>query len=342
MTIPPRRVTLKDVASYCGVSTQTVSRVLNNRPDVAPATRNAVEAAIAALDYRPSALARSLVSRRSKTIGVLLAGMRYVGTAQTLTGIVDECTQHGLTVLINELHEKEDADPRPAVSSLLERHVDGIIMSVPDVSHSVERIQATLPQGAGPVVFVKAKTTDAYSSVFVDNRGGIEQVIGHLVSIGRQRIAHIAGPLTWEEAVERHAGWRAGLERNGLTPDDRAVEPGDWSARSGALAMAGLLDRPLDLDAVVAGNDQMALGAIQVAHERGLAIPGDVAVTGFDNIVESEWFTPPLTSVSQPLLEMGRQAVHTLLLQIAEGAAPSHTVLETALVIRASTIGTVR
>lgn len=341
MTYPPRRVTIRDVASNCGVSTQTVSRVLNNRPDVAPATRSAVEAAIAELAYRPSALARSLVSRRSNTIGVLLAGMRYVGTAQTLTGIVDECARHGLTVLINELRKMEEEDPGSAISSLLERHVDGIIMSVPDVGHSVERIQAALPEGTESVVFVKAGASNAYSSVAVDNWGGIEQVVDHLVSIGRRRIGHIAGPQTWKEAIDRKGGWRTGLERHGLTPDDRAVEAGDWSPRSGAVAMIALLDRVPDLDAVVVGNDQMALGAMHAAHERGLQIPKDIAVTGFDDIIESEWFVPPLTSVAQPLQHMGKRAVRTLLSQIKGGATtPSHTVLETELVIRESTIGT--
>lgn len=341
MTTTPRRITIKDVAALCGVSTQTVSRVLNNRPDVAPATRQAVETAIAELDYHPSALARSLVSQRSMTIGVLLAGMRYVGTAQTLTGIIDQSARYGLTVLISELIGMENTDPGSAIGSLLERHVDGIIMSVPDVGYSVERIQVSLARSAEPVVFVKAEATDTYSSVSIDNWGGVESVVDHLVSIGRRRIGHIAGPQTWKEAVDRLGGWRTGLEHHGLTPDERAIEAGDWSPRSGARAMAALLDRVPDLDAVVVGNDRMALGAMYVAHERGLRIPEDIAVTGFDEIVEAEWFSPPLTSVSQPLERMGREAVHALLSQIGDGASPSsHTVLKTQLAIRRSTIGT--
>lgn len=339
MAISTRRVTIKDVALRSGVSTQTVSRVLNDRPDVAPETRRAIEAAIAELDYRPSALARSLVSQRSKTIGVLLAGMQYVGTAQTLTGIVDECARFGLSVLINELRDVE-ADAGPAISSLLERHVDGIIMSVPDVGHSVERIQAILARGAEPVVLVKAGASHAFAGVSVDNAGGMRQVVDHLVSIGRRRIGHIAGPPTWKEAVDRLAGWRTTLDRHGLASQNRVVEPGDWSPSSGAAAMAALLKRTPDLDAIAVSNDQMALGALRVARERGIRIPEDIAVTGFDNIVESEWFAPPLTSVTQPLEGMGRQGVHTLLSQMDGGpTGPSHIVLDTELVIRESTIG---
>jgi len=340
MTTTPRRVTIKDVAALCGVSTQTVSRVLNKRPDVAPSTRQAVETAIAQLDYHPSALARSLASQRSMTIGVLLAGMRYVGTAQTLTGIIDQSARYGLTVLISELIGMENTDPDSAIASLLERHVDGIIMSVPDVGYSVERIQVSLARSAEPVVFVKAEAADTYSSVSIDNWGGVESVIDHLVSLGHRRIGHISGPQTWKEAVDRRGGWRSGLERHGLDADDQMIESGDWSPRSGARAMVSLLDRVPDLDAVVVGNDRMALGAMYAAHERGLRIPEDIAVTGFDDIVEAEWFSPPLTSVSQPLERMGREAVHALLSQIGDGApASSHTVLKTELAIRRSTIG---
>ena len=179
------RVTIKDVAAISGVSTQTVSRVINNRPDVAPDTRERVEDAIATLGYRPSAVARTLVARRSNAIGVLLAGMGYTGTTLTLAGIIDEAANLGLTVLIAELPEGDSLDdPRPAISALAERHVDGIIMSVPDVGHSVDRIRAVLPEQREPVVFVKAGVSDTYSSVLVDNAAAVEEVVDHLVSIG--------------------------------------------------------------------------------------------------------------------------------------------------------------
>jgi LacI family transcriptional regulator len=336
-----RRVTIKDVAARCNVSTQTVSRVVNQRPDVAPATRRRVEEAIEQLGYTPSAVARTLVARRSNAIGVLLAGMGYTGTALTLRGIVDESANLGLTVLIAELPEGDSLDdPRPAISALTERHVDGIIMSVPAIGHAVDRINAVLPDHSEPVVFVKAGVSDRYSSVLVDNMGAIEQVVDHLVSLGRTRIAHISGPDTWHEARARREGWRRGLEKNGLVPDPALCEEGNWSPASGSEAMEALLARYPGLDAVVVANDRMALGALHVIRGRGLSVPGDVAVTGFDDIEEAAWFAPPLTSVRQPLAEMGRQAVRTLLAEFRDGTAGSTTIpLQAELRVRESTVG---
>lgn len=338
-----RRVTIKDVAAHCGVSTQTVSRVINDRPDVAPDTRQRVEAAIATLGYRPSAVARTLVARHSKTIGVLLAGMGYTGTTLTLRGIIDESAKLGLTVLIAELPEGDSLeDPRPAISALVEHHVDGIIMSVPAIGRAVDRINAVLPDEHEPVVFVKAGVSDRYSSVLVDNTSAIEEVIDHLVSIGRSRIGHISGPATWHEARDRQRGWERGLRKHGLDADHRLCEEGDWSPGSGAAAMGTLLDRNPDLDTVVAANDRMALGAMHTLQDRGLRIPEDVAITGFDDIDEAAWFSPPLTSVKQPLAEMGRRAVKKLYTEVEEGTGSAVAIHLTAeLMIRESTVGAI-
>jgi len=335
------RVTIKDVAAHSGVSTQTVSRVINNRPDVAPDTRERVEDVIATLGYRPSAVARTLVARRSNSIGVLLAGMAYTGTALTLRGIVDEAASLGLTVLIAELPEGDSLDdPRPAISALVEHHVDGIIMSVPAIGQAVDRIKAVLSDHYDPVVFVKAGVSDRHSSVLVDNLAAIEDVVDHLVSIGRSRIAHISGPANWQEAEFRREGWERGLERHHLKADPAMCEEGDWSPESGAAAMSALLDRIPDLDAVIAGNDRMALGAMHVLRSRGLRIPEDVAITGFDDVDEAAWFAPPLTSVGQPLTEMGRQAVRRLWSEFHGSETPPVAIpLRAELMIRESTVG---
>lgn len=335
------RVTIKDVAAHAGVSTQTVSRVINNRPDVATHTRDRVEEAIAALSYRPSAVARTLVARRSNAIGVLVAGMGYTGTTSTLRGIIDESANLGLTVLIAELPEGDSLDdPSPAISALVERHVDGIIMSVPAVGHVVDRIKAVLPDRHEPVVFVKAGVSETHSSVLVDNAAAIEDVVDHLVSIGRTRVAHITGPAGWHEAHDRREGWRRGLDKHRLESYSALCEEGDWSPKSGAAAMSTLLDRIPDLDAVVAANDLMAFGAMHTLRARGLRIPEDVAVTGFDDIEEAAWVAPPLTSVEQPLTEMGRQAVRRLWSEFnGSETAPVAIPLRAELMIRESTIG---
>jgi DNA-binding LacI/PurR family transcriptional regulator len=265
--------------------------------------------------------------------------MGYTGTAQTLRGIVDESAQLGLTVLIAELPEGDSLDdPRSAISALVERHVDGIIMSVPAIGQAVDRIKAALPESREPVVFVKAGVSDKYSSVLVDNAGAIEEVVDHLVSIGRSRIAFLSGPTTWHEANDRREGWLRALEKHGLPT--AVWEEGDWTPRGGADAMSALLDRVPNLDAVVAANDRMALGAMHTLRSRGFQVPDDIAVTGFDDIDEAAWFAPPLTSVSQPLAEMGRRAVRTLRAEVQDGTtAPSTIQLDAELVVRESTIG---
>lgn len=335
------RVTIKDVAAHSGVSTQTVSRVINSRPDVAPETRERVESSIAVLGYRPSAVARTLVARRSDAIGVLLAGMGYTGTASTLRGIVDESANLGLTVLIAELPEGGSLeDPRPAISALVERHVDGIIMSVPDVGHAVDRIKTVLADHHEPVVFVKAGVSDRFSSVLVNNSAAMEEVVDHLVSLGRSKIGHISGPMTWHEAHDRRQGWEVGLRKSGHNSDPALCEEGDWSPESGAEAMQVLLDRVPDLDAVAVANDRMALGAMHVLRGRGRRIPEDVAVTGFDDIEEAAWLAPRLTSVAQPLAEMGRQAVRRLRSEYdGTEVGPTAIELRAELMIRESTIG---
>lgn len=335
-----KRATIKDVAARCGVSAQTVSRVINDHPNVAPETRDRIEAAIEELRYRPSALARSLQSSRSNTIGVLLAGLDYTGPAETLVGITDECTDRDLTVLISELPDFVEFDPSRAVESLVEHRVDGIVMSVPEVGRTVERISAVLADTPVPIVFVRADGFRGHSGVVVDNTEAIEQVVDHLADLGRSRVAHLAGPLGWVEAAARAESWRNRLAHHGLEAPDHRLAEGDWSAESGAAAMATLLDADPDLDAVVAANDRMAFGAMYVLAKRGRRIPEDVAVTGFDDIHEARWHTPSLTSVAQPLNHLGRSAVRTVLAHRDDPDRPvAAESLRCSLVVRESTAG---
>lgn len=335
-----KRATIKDVAAAAGVSAQTVSRVVNGHASVLPATRLRVEAAIEELAYRPSAVARGLQSNRTNTVGVLLWGTQYFGPAETLLGIVEECTRQGLTVLISELPEIVDFDPERALDMLLQQRVDGIIMSVPQVGATIERITAALTANELPVVFVRVGTPERYSGVELDNRAAMRSVVDHLVGLGRTRIAHIAGPEWWDEATERRAGWRSALDTHGLPAPDSYVEPGDWSAESGAAAADRLLSRHPDLDAIVSANDRMALGALRVLGQRGIEVPEQVALTGFDDIPEIAWVTPSITSVAQPLHAIGSEAVRTLLDHLDDPRRPTAvTTLRAELIERESTIG---
>jgi LacI family transcriptional regulator len=305
------RVTIKEIARMCGVSTQTVSRVINNRPDVSPETRAAVEAAIASVGFQPSAVARSLVQRRSQTIGVVVAGLKYFGVAQTLNGITEESEASGYALLLKELASYDAAEVLRVVEFLLAHRVEGIIFVAPEMGTNIASVGAHLPPSDPPIVFLKSEPSPTFSSIMIDNYGGARLATEHLIGLGCLRIGHLAGPLTWSEARARHQGWRDALRDAGL--DEGPVVPGNWSSASGEIAFGQLLDLAPDMDGVFVGNDQMALGVLRDASKRGIAIPDALAVVGFDGLVEGAQFSPSLTTVSQPLGLLGQLAVRELL-----------------------------
>jgi LacI family transcriptional regulator len=308
-------VTIKEIARMCGVSTQTVSRVINKRPDVAPSTRQAVEAAVAAVGFQPSEVARSLVQRRSQMLGVIAAGLRYFGVAQTLNGITEESDASGYVLLLKEIASSDGIEMLPVIEFLIAHRVEGIIFAVPDVGANIPRVREQVPAGCPPIIILKAGPSPDFSTITIDNYGGAREATAHLIALGRRRIGHVGGPLGWREAKDRHAGWRDALIDAGI-PVGR-VRNGNWSSASGVVAFEDLLKLDPDLDGVVAANDQMALGVLHVAHRRGIAVPDDVAVVGFDGLDESAQFTPSLTTMRQPLRELGKLAVKELLAAFA-------------------------
>jgi LacI family transcriptional regulator len=331
------RITIKEIARMCGVSTQTVSRVINKRPDVSPQTRAAIEAAIASVGFQPSAVARSLVQRRSQTIGVVVAGLKYVGVAQTLNGITEESEASGYALLLKELASYDDVEVARIVEFLLAHRVEGIIFVAPEMGTNMAIVGTQLPSSYPPIVFLKADPSPTFSSIVIDNYGGAQLATNHLLALGRRRIGHLGGPLTWREARARHDGWRDAMRDAGI--EAGPVVPGYWSSASGEIAFEQMLELAPDMDAVFAGNDQMALGVLHAANRRGISIPDDLAVVGFDGIAEGAQFTPSLTTVSQPLQELGQLAVRELLGLLDEepgrGVVRSVT-LATELVIRES------
>jgi LacI family transcriptional regulator len=332
------RVTIREIAQMTGVSMQTVSRVINKRPDVSPSTRDAVEAAIAAVGFQPSAVARSLVQRRSQTLGVIATGLKLFGVAQTLNGICEASQESGYGLLLKELASEDIEAVVPAIDFLVAHRVEGLIIFNPSsVETSVAALQAGVPASRPPIVVLKSEPSTVFSTISVDNFGGARMATEHLLALGRSRIGHIAGPPAWREAEDRTHGWRTALADAGIEPGP--IASGNWSSASGESAFRELLARAPDLDAVFVANDQMALGLLHVAHERGIAIPEQVAVVGFDGIDEGPQFTPSLSTIGQPLRELGRLAVRELLATIdAEpGQAEVHNLtLATELIVRDS------
>jgi LacI family transcriptional regulator len=337
-----KRVTIKEVARQAGVSTQTVSRVINDRPDVAPETRERVSQVIQELEYNPSALARSLIQQRSYALGVVIAGLKYIGPSRTLNGVAAKAEELGYTLLLKELPQFDSNDIRPLLQSLLARQVDGIIWAVPEVGENREWIQGldSLPV---PMVFLAMEARPDLTVVSVNNYAGGKLATGHLLQTGCRKIGHISGPLDWWEARQRKQAWQDTLVYAGIQVSDQHWTEGNWSSSSGEQAIEGLFRQYPDMDGVFVANDQMAISVLQAASRRGIKVPEQLGVVGFDGIAESAYLWPPLTTVNQDQQLVGSLAVEEII-NIVEAnrrnkpIAPRKIVVEPELIVRESTV----
>ena len=338
-----RQVTITQVAKEAGVSIQTVSRVINNRQEITPETRQHVQEVIKRLKYQPNAIARSLSQRRSHTLGVVTSGLEYYGPSHILVGVEQGANQAGLSILLNLLHQPESENIGKIVNGLVSRQVEGIIWAVPEIGNNRSWFRDVLPQLSIPVIFLSTQPKDDLNVVEIDNRNGAYMATEHLLERGYRRIGLITGPLTWWAASERRRGWQDALTAADIPCSDAQVVEGNWSAESGERGLHELLAKSPDLQAVFACNDQMALGLMRAAHSLGKRIPEDLAVVGFDDIPESAFYYPPLTTIRQGLYELGQAAVQTFMkLREAErkeeANTTGHTVwLQPQLVVREST-----
>ena len=327
-----------------GVSTQTVSRVLNERPDVSPETRKRVQEVIKRLSYQPSALARSLISQRSYTLGVVTAGLRHLGPSRTLSGISAVAEEAGYSVLLKELPDYDTEDVAPIFQAFLSHHVDGIIWAVPEVGENRKWIGSAPIDIEVPLVYLTMESRSNVSIVSVDNYLGGRMAMSHLLEQGYRQIAHVAGPLDWWEARQRMAAWKDTLTEARLPVSDTQCVEGNWSSASGALAIEKLFDQYPEMDAIFVANDQMALSVLQFCLEKKIRVPEEIGVVGFDNIAESPFFFPPLTTVQQDQHNVARIAVSEVIKIIETGwqglghLAPRSIVLPPSLVVRQSSI----
>lgn len=291
------------------VSTQTVSRVINERPDVSPETRQRVQEIIKELNYQPSALARSLISQRSHTLGVVTAGLKFIGPSRTLSGITSAAEEAGYSLLLKELPSFDTYDITPIFQEFLSRHVDGIIWAVPEIGNNRKWINEPPSDVEVPLVFLTMEPQENISMVSIDNYLGGRMAMAHLLEQGYRKIGHISGPLDWWESRQRLMAWTDALKEAGFDVKDNDVVEGNWSSASGALAVEKLFDQYSDLDSIFVANDQMALGVIQFFKEKGLRIPEDIGIIGFDNIAESAFFSPSLTTIQQDQNHVAKLAV---------------------------------
>jgi DNA-binding LacI/PurR family transcriptional regulator len=323
---------MADVASVAGVSHQTVSRVINGSPNLRPATRDRVLAAINELGYRRNPAARTLVTRRSGTIGVITADMSHFGPASTMLGLESASRAAGYSLSLAGLPEITSTALRAAVGQVLDQAVEAVVVIV---AHQAALTLAQSLRLAVPLVLVEGDLSATPLTAGVDQIEGARLATSHLLDLGHETVLHLPGPADWLEATARRRGWQMALESRDRQVPELMVQ-GDWSSRSGyesGLAMLG----GLQPTAVFAANDQMALGLLRALHEAGLRVPEDVSVVGFDDLPESGYFSPPLTTVRQDFQELGKRAMALLLRVLAGEQAASVPLVEPVLIIRAST-----
>lgn len=309
------RTTIRDVAAAAGVSYQTVSRVINDRPDVADETRQRVKRVIEELDYQPSAVARSLASRETRILGLITADFADYFFTQAIVGAEAEARQAGYHIILGSTERNLEDEPE-YLRLLTEREVDGILFARPSTEGDSHHVLSML-RGDVPIVTTAYSIPgEALMVVDIDNEEGGRQATQCLIGAGHRDIALIAGPPGWRSVSARTAGHLRALLDAGLTYNPARTDQGDWSYESGYLAMHRLLAKDTPFTALFAHNDRMAIGAMRALREAEHRIPQDVAVVGYDDIPAAAYCYPPLTTVHQPMQEVGRLAVRLLIRMI--------------------------
>ncbi len=317
---PRPEPTIRDVARQAGVSTATVSRVLSGSVAARAQTRARVLAAAETLGYRPSAVARSLKLRTTRTLGLLVTDIQNPYYPEIVRAVEDAALERNLAVLL--CNGADDPGREETYLDLLvDRRVDGIIIASSGLQ---ERHGAWLARRSVPVVLVNWAAPDSrLPAILGDNRAGGRLATEHLLSLGHRRIGHLSAPARNAAAAERLGGIREAFAEVGLDPGSLVVAEGDGRVVGGERAAIELLGRMPDVTGIVCYNDLMAIGAVRALRARGRQVAADVSVVGYDDIALSAWVDPPLTTIAQPTSEMGRWAVLRLgeLICRADGAA---------------------
>ncbi|MGK5685253.1 LacI family DNA-binding transcriptional regulator [Actinoplanes sp. URMC 104] len=322
---------MMDVARLAGVSHQTVSRVLNEHPNVSEPTRLKVRAAIAELGYRPDRAARALVTGTSKVIGVVAQNSSLYGPASMLTAFEEAAQATGFAVNVGSVRNLDERSIADAVERHLDQRVAGLVVIAP-VAEAAPAL-AKLP-GDVPLVTIDGDPDSSATLVTVDQVAGARAATEHLLEAGHRSVWHISGPADWFDAAGRVRGWEAALREAG-----REIPPlltGDWSAASG-YRNGQLLARLPEATAVFAANDHIALGLLRALNEHGRRVPADVSIVGFDDVPEAGFYNPPLTTIRPDFDAVATAALELLLAQIEAGTTEAvRRTIAPALVARES------
>jgi DNA-binding LacI/PurR family transcriptional regulator len=331
-----RQPTIRDVAERAGVSHQTVSRVINGHDLVSAETRRRVEEAIRELNYVPSPIARGLNSNRTHNIGLVSTNISDHFFAEVAAGAEIEARRHGYCLVIASVEGHAEADERAYLRLMLERRVEGLIVARPRLPISTDQVGPPLEV---PLVAIASSQSPGLTVVDVDNRRGGLDAVSFLLARGHTRIATITGPTVWPSARARLEGYRDALRQAGITLDPSLVERASgWGLEDGQAAMARLLARQARFTALFAYSDLIAIGAIRELRAARLRVPEDVSVVGYDDIPVAAFLEPPLTTVSQPMREVGERAASLLLGAISGAGNGGLHLLPVRLVVRASVV----
>ena len=326
-----RAPNIRDVAALAGVSYQTVSRVLNDSPSIKDSTRQKVLDVISEIGYRPNQAARTLVTSRSRTIGVLSSQTAHYGPTTSVNAIELAAREAGYRLSITSVSSGDYSSIKSAIDYLLSQAVEALVVIAPQV-----RVFDALADLSISVPYVTIESTgrNLGHSLSVDQVAGARLATRHLIELGHTEIAHISGPQDWIEADARMQGYLD--EMNAADLRTRAPVLGDWTAHFGYYAGLEML-RFRDFSAVFCGNDQMALGFLHACRDMNIDVPGDVSIVGFDDIPEAAHFAPPLTTVRQNFAELGRRAIAILVGELNGDDDAGHERIPPELVIRGST-----
>ncbi|MRJ76981.1 LacI family DNA-binding transcriptional regulator [Aeromicrobium sp. SMF47] len=333
--------TLEMVAARAGVGRGTASRVINGSPQVSERTREIVMQAVEELGYVPNQAARTLVTRRTDTVALVIAESeeRIFGEpffAGVVRGISSALNDASRQLVLSLVHSTDQAERLGAY--LTRQHVDGVLLLS---LHDDEAFPVDLAARGLPVVVGGRSAQWAGSFVDVDNVAGARQAVAHLADTGRRTIATVSGPRAMASGRDRLDGYAEALRAAGLAYDEELVVEGDFSEQSGWAGMQELLARRPDIDGVFAASDLMAMGALRSLRAHGRRVPEDVGVIGFDGTPSSETSDPPLSTVRQPLTGLGRAMAEMLLRHVdADEQSPEQLVLPVELIVRASTART--
>lgn len=318
-------VTIRDVAKHAGVSTATVSRVLNDEPRVTPAYRQAVLDAVAELGYRRDRIARSLRARQSQILGLIISDIQNPFFTSVLRGVEDIAYERDYTVLLCNSDENPLKE-RLYLDIMISERVAGVIVTPARETNNYSQV---VVKAGIPVVAVDRRMLDLkVDTVVVDSTEGAYRAVEHLLRLGHRRIAFIGGPPEVMTAQERKEGYLAALRQFGIPPDPALIRTTDYKLEGGYRATSEVLELDHPPTAIFAANNLTTLGALNCIHEKDLRIPGDVAIVGFDDMPWSTSLNPPLTAVAQPAYELGRTAASLLLQRIKQ---PDREVVEVKL-----------